>query len=121
MWPAICLPEQDIAGGRAHEHGPRPERGGGELEVPGDERSEARDRCLGATTYTWSATTPPPSHLWLRVVATSSLLLLLPARVLQRLEREVLGLVQVVRGGLGVGFFGRCNAAVKTVWTPGGR
>ena len=33
MWLAICLPEPDIAGGRAHEPGPRPDREGGELEV----------------------------------------------------------------------------------------
>ena len=102
--------------------------------MPGDERSEARDRCLGATTYTWSATTPPPSHLWLRVVATSSLLLLLPwdwCMFWCRAAGAGTGAAETGAGGvgtgaggawwLGVGFFGRGNTAVKKVWTPGGR
>ena len=35
MWLAICLPEPDIEGGRAHEPGPRPDRERGELEPAG--------------------------------------------------------------------------------------
>ena len=30
---SICLPDPDVAGGRAHAPGPRPDREGGELEV----------------------------------------------------------------------------------------
>ena len=33
VWLSICLPEPDIAVGRAHEPGPCPDREGGELEV----------------------------------------------------------------------------------------
>ena len=33
VWLSICLPDPDVAGGRAHAPGPRPDREGGELEV----------------------------------------------------------------------------------------